>query len=555
MNLSSMSLPDFAPTVPELLRSCVARQAESPLVIHDHRRLSYGDVERQSAELAKGLLARGLGKGARIAIWMPNGPDWLIAWAAASRIGAWVIPLNTFYRARELGWALRHSDSHCLLTVSRFLNNDHLAILEAAIPGLSSQKETTLWLPSHPRLREIFVWGESNRAWCQTASESLQAEAGGNPAIDDDFLRNVEDSVTPADAAVMIYSSGSMGDPKGAVHSHGAIVRHSHNLNQFRDIVASDRLYTPMPFFWVGGLVFSVLSVMHVGACLLTEDSFEPGATLEFLERVRATLVVGWPHYAKAMMEHESFDKRDLSAVRGGNLYQVLPESLRPKDTELRSNSLGMTETCGPHTMDRMEVDLPERLRGSFGHSVPGVEHKIVDPETGQELPRGEFGEICVRGYSLMQGLYKIEREDSFDAGGFYHTGDAGYLDAEGILFFRSRLGDLIKTGGANVTPREVEAVLEAMPAVREAYVVGLPDADRGQIVTAAIVLQHGAQMTEDELRRASKRELSAYKVPRDFHFCEHTELPFTDSGKIDKRALIALLASRVDPDERKANR
>jgi acyl-CoA synthetase (AMP-forming)/AMP-acid ligase II len=247
------------------------------------------------------------------------------------------------------------------------------------------------------------------------------------------------------------------------------------------------------------------------------------------------------------MVEHPSFAGRDLSAIRAGNLYEVLPETLRPEDPELRSNALGMTETCGPHTIDKMDEDLPEALRSSFGHSVPGVEHKIVDPVTGKDLPPGEFGEICVRGYSLMQGLYKIERGDTFDADGFYHTQDGGYFDANGILFFQARLGDLIKTGGANVTPREVEATLEAIPSVREAYVVGLADAERGQLVHAAIVLQSGEPATGEELRARLKSELSAYKIPRAFHFYSHEKLPFTDSGKIDKGALIALIENESD--------
>ncbi|MAG29781.1 MAG: acyl-CoA synthetase [Deltaproteobacteria bacterium] len=539
-----MEVPEFSPTVPELLRHCVSRAPEALCIVHGERRLSYRDVERESATLARGLLARGLGKGTRIALWMPNGPDWLIAWAAAARIGAWVVPLNTFYRPREVGWALHHADIQCLLTFSDFLRNDYLAMLEQAIPGLEQQEDTTLRIPTHPYLREVLAWGDANRAWCQAGPETLLQDAQSEPAIDDGFLAAVEDCVTPADALVMIYSSGSEGNPKGAVHSHGAIIRHAHNLNQFRDLDASDRLYSPMPFFWVGGLVFSLLSAMDAGACILTEDVFEPGATLEFLERERATQVLGWPHYAKAMVEHPTFSERDLSAVRAGNLYEVLPEELRPTDTELRSNSLGMTETCGPHTIDRMDVELPESLRGSFGHSVPGVTHKVVDPESGETLAAGEFGEICVRGYSLMQGLYKVEREEAFDRDGFYHTGDSGYFDADGVLFFRSRLGDLIKTGGANVTPREVEIVLEALPVVREAYVVGLPDADRGQLVAAAIVLQQGEQVTAAGLRSELKAELSAYKVPREIRFYEHEDLPFTDSGKIDKRALIEMIDS-----------
>lgn len=544
-----MQVPDFTPTIPELLRACVARAADAPLIVHGdgERRLSYGDLERESARLARGLLARGIGKGTRVALWMPNGPDWLIAWFAAARVGAWIVPLNTFYRPREVGWALRHSDAHCLLTCSRFLRNDHLAMLEDAIDGLASCKDTSLRMPGHPYLREIHAWGDADRDWCHRAPDSLERSAREDPAIDDAFLAAAEASVTPADTLVMIYTSGSSGEPKGAVQTHGSIVRHAFNLNQFRELDASDRLYSPMPFFWVGGLVFTLISAMHAGACLLTEDSFEPGTTLDLLERERATQVAGWPHYAKAMLEHPSFPDRDLSSVRGGNLYSVLPEDVRPKDPELRSNSLGMTETCGPHTIDRMDFDLPETLRGSFGHSVPGVEHKVVDPETGETLAPGEFGEICVRGYSLMQGLYKTEREETFDADGFYHTGDAGYFDEDGILFFKARLGELIKTGGANVTPREVEAVLETIPSVREAYVVGLPDPDRGQLVAAAVVPQAGERPTAEALRETLKAQLSAYKVPRSIRFYAHEALPFTDSGKIDKRALVAMFeASEV---------
>ena len=333
-----MEVPDFSPTVPELLRSCVSRCADAPMIVHGDRRLSYRDVERQSAELAKGLLARGIGKGTRVAIWMPNGPDSVIAWAATARIGAWVVPLNTFYRLREVGWALRHSDAHCLLTYSHCLKNDHLAMLEDAISTLSSQQHKTLRLPSHPYLREVHAWGEARRDWCHAGPEALRAAARAASAIDDAFLQAVEACVAPADPMVMIYSSGSTGDPKGAVHSHGTVIRHARTLNQFRDLVARDRLYSPMPFFWVGGFVYSLLSVMHVGACILTEDSFEPGATLELLERERATLVAGWPHYAKAMAVHPSFAERDLSAIRGGNLYEMLPEAMRPNDPELRSN-------------------------------------------------------------------------------------------------------------------------------------------------------------------------------------------------------------------------
>ena len=212
----------------------------------------------------------------------------------------------------------------------------------------------------------------------------------------------------------------------------------------------------------------------------------------------------------------------------------------------LRSNALGMTETCGPHTIDRMDVDRPEALRSSFGRSVPGTEHKIVNPDDGRTLSPGELGDVCVRGYSVMQGLYKVEREDAFDRDGFYHTGDAGYFDTDGVFFFKARIGDMIKTAGANVTPREVEIVLESQREVRSAFVVGVPDPVRGQNVAAAVILKAGSPLRWEELRGRLRAELSAYKVPRHCFFYGDGELPFTDSGKIDKRKLAVLLAERI---------
>ena len=540
-----MPFPDYAPTVPEFLCTRVERFGERPMIQLNDDRLSYSEAERRSARLARGLLATGHGKGSRVALLLPNGPDWVVAWLAAARIGALVVPLNTFYKPRELGWVLRHADVSTLLTVPRYLGNQYLERLEAVDPGLVEQKADELLVSELPYLRHVFVFGEHDKAWARTARD-LEGAAEASPRIDDAFLRQVESCVAPADPMVMIYSSGSTADPKGAIHTHGGVIRHSFNLNTYRDLTADDVVFSPMPFFWVGGFVFTLLSCMHAGSFMLCEESFEPGETLLLLERERATIVGGWPHYAKAMASHPSFRERDLSSIRSGNLYEILPGPLRPKDPELRSNSLGMTETCGPHTIDRMDYDMPEALRGSFGCAPEGVTHKIVDPESGATLGADEFGEICVRGYNLMQGLHKVEREQVFDGDGFYHTGDAGHFDADGRLYFRARLGEMIKTAGANVTPREVEVVLEGIPDVQSAFVVGVADADRGQNVAAALVLGAGKEITAAACRERVREELSAYKVPRHYFFYASSDLPFTDSGKIEKRKLAEMLEERI---------
>ena len=540
---SGMAFPDSSPTVPVFIRQLAEKHGPRTLIVLDDERLSYAEAEARSATLARGLLARGAGKGTRIAIWMPNGPDWVIAWLAITRIGAIAVPLNTFFQARELGWILRHADIDTLLMVSGFLTHDYLERLEAAAPGIADSKRANghaLRVPALPYLRSVLVWGDCDRAWATSGPGLTENEN----EIDADFLSAVEDSVTPADPMIILYSSGSTADPKGAVHSHGAVLRHAYNLTSQRDLREDDVIWCPMPFFWVGGFVFSFLGGMTGGATIVVEEAFDPERTLRFLERERVTIAAAWPHFGKALTEHPTFADRDLSSLRAGNLPGLLPEEVLPSDPEMRPNSLGMTETCGPHTW--ADGVLPESRRGSFGTAVEGVEHRVIDPDTGDVLGPGEFGEICVRGYNLMQGLYKVEREDTFDPDGFYRTGDGGTFDADGVLYFKGRLGEMIKTGGANVTPSEVEAVLVSFPEIKTAYVVGVPDPERGQNVAASVVLEVGASGDPDELRGRVKDELSAYKVPRHLFVDEDGALPFTDSGKIDKRRLALLLAERI---------
>jgi acyl-CoA synthetase (AMP-forming)/AMP-acid ligase II len=531
------TFPYENPTVGAFIRRRAAEIGDQQLIVLGSRSLTYAQAEERSTALAHGLLDAGIGKGSHVGVLMPNGPDWVTVWLAAARIGAVLVPINTFYKPRELAWVLHHADVSTLLTVDRYLGHDYLERLEESAPSLAECNGRDVSANELPCLKSVYVWGEATRSWSRSA-DPLFATAT-SAAV----LEAAEAEVSPDDPMMIIYSSGSTADPKGAVHGQGSTLRHAWNLNTFRDLTQHDRIYTPMPFFWVGGFVFSLLAAMHAGACLLTEESFEPGRTLDLLENEAATIVAGWPHYSKAMSEHESFPRRDLSRLRGGNLYDLLPEDVRPNDPELRANSLGMTETCGPHTIGRMDVDLPESLRGSFGKSVPGLEHKIVDPESGETLAAGEFGEICVRGYSLMQGLYKVVRDEVFDGDGYYHTGDGGYFDADGHLYFKGRLGDVIKTGGANVSPLEIEQLMAAMDEIKQAYVIGLPDADRGEIVAAAVVLNADAELSQEDLAGRLKKELSSYKVPKRYFFRTSEELPFTDTGKIDKRKLVAALA------------
>ena len=515
------------------------------MVVLDDQRVTYQEVERRSAEMARALLGSGVVRGSRLGLLAPNSPDWVVAWLAATRIGAVTTLLSTYARPRELGWALSHSGVEVLLTVDHYLGHRYPEELETAISGLGGQRHGEIEVASHPDLTAVYVWNRTDRGWASTV-EDLVAEASGTT---DAELAAAEAAVGPDDPMVIMYTSGSTAEPKGVIHGHGAVVRHPYNLLPFRDLVPGDVLYTPMPLFWVGGLTYTLVSAMHAGATVVFEERFEAGATLDLIEAERVTHVVGWPHMSRALTEHPSFPDRDLSAVRGGSLDALLPPHLRVGDPELRANSLGMTESLGPHSIELIGSALPENKRGSFGRAVPGIEHRIVDPSTEAEAPEGELGEIWIRGYPLMLGLVGVAEHEVFTPDGWYRTGDVGHLDTDGHLYFKGRMGDQIKTSGMNVMPREVELVIEEQPEVMHAFVAGVAHTERGQDVVAAVVPRPGMSVDPEEILERLRGDLSSYKVPRHVAiYASSDDLPWLESGKINLRKLAGMLAERYAP-------
>ncbi|MYB28553.1 MAG: acyl--CoA ligase [Acidimicrobiaceae bacterium] len=537
--------PGYEPTADRFVRHVAGEWGDRDLVLLGERRLSYRDLEVESRRLGRALLARGVTRGSRVALLAPNGPEWVAAWLAAARIGAVVVLLNTFYKARELGWALAHCEAEVLLTVDRYLNHDYAARLEQAVGGLEGQRHETLACDSHPILRAVWMWSEAaaTPSWAGSIDDLL-ARSG---ETSNDRFDAAADAVEPQDPMVVIYTSGSTSEPKGVVHSQAAVIVHPFNLLQFRDLACSDVLYTPMPLFWVGGLSYVLVSAMHTGAAVVFEERFEPGNTLDLIERRRVTHVIGWPHIPKALVEHPSFGERDLSSIRGGSFDELLPVHLRVSDPRRKATSLGMTESLGPHSIEALHVELPEGKEDSFGRSVPGIEHRIVDPGTGDKLPAGRAGEIWIRGYSLMLGLLGRDPVDVFEAGGWYRTGDSGLLGPDGHLYFQGRLGTVIKAGGTNVAPREVELAIESQPGVMHAFVVGVPaSGGKGEAVAAAVVAKPDANIDPADLQARLHREMASYKVPRHVAvFAEQQDLPWLESGKIDLQALRRLLAER----------
>jgi acyl-CoA synthetase (AMP-forming)/AMP-acid ligase II len=537
-----MPFPTIVPTIPALVRSSAARFGDKPFLIAGDDVLTYVDLDLRSAQLATTLLADGVGKGDHVGILMPNSVDWAIAWFATTRIGAVAVPLNTFYKASELAWTARHADLKVILAWSAFRNHDFLDRLEEALPGLEEQRNPgRIVLRRTPYLRTIVVSGACERPWATRLTDDALPDG-----IDAQFLVDVESCVTSGDDAMIIYTSGSTGDPKGPVHTHGTLVRHTYNLTFDYGVTNTTVMFTAMPFFWVGGLITGIHAVIHHGATLVTQPAFDAAEALELIERHRATITLGWPQQGKTLAEHPDFALRDVSSVQRTSMPAMVAPDRRPQGP----NALGMTELCGNHIgVDPYPPQPPDRAE-TGGFSIEGLSHILVDPETGDPVSPGTIGEIWVRGYSLMQRLYKREREDVFTADGYYRTGDCGVQSDDGWIKFTGRLGDLIKTGGGtNVTPSEVERALTECEGVLEAYVVGADDGDNGTVVAAAVVPRGDAVLDGEQLRAQLRGCMSAYKVPKFIWITNKDALPFTATGKVKKsdlaKQLTGLLADR----------
>ncbi len=527
-------------TLPGMMKRSLDRVADRDLMVTPEARLTYRGADEASLALARALVASGVGKGSRVGIQFPNGLEWVTAWLAVTRIGAVAVPISTFYQPPEMAWVLRHADVNVLLCARSMYGRDFTDVLEEALPGLATADVGRLRLAAAPNLRSIFFWGEAP-SWAHGAPGAIDALAS---TVEDDLVRAMEDCVSPADIAVTLYSSGSTARPKGALHTHGGMVRRVGTLQQFRNHMDADRVFTPMPFFWVGGLVVGLLDCIDAGLTCLAIEAADPAATLRFLAEERVTVFNAWPATLVALSREYATGQYDLTSVRAGNLLEALPPEVRPKDPLLRTNALGMTETCGPHTWGNPLVDLPEHLRGSFGKPVPDMQHQVVDPDTGAVLGAGESGEICVRGPNVLAGLHKVERSDVFDADGWYHTGDHGYFDTEGNLFFQGRKDELIKTAGVNVSAREVEAALMAFDDVTLAAVVGVSHPTRGRVIAAVVLPEKGTAPTPRTLWERLRKVISSFTVPRRIWVCRPGEVPMTASGKVDKKALEAVIAN-----------
>lgn len=512
-------MADESPTVGDILRAQARRRAGHPLLICDHDRISYAEADCRSALLARQLVALGAGKGSHVGLLYPNGVEFVVGALAAARIGAVVVPFSTFCTARELREQLVDSDTAILLAASSYRSHDYRQRLAAVLPRSRVDSDARLFDVAAPQLRHILF-------------EQRPTESVGEA-----LLTALEDDVDGSDPLAIIYTSGTTSAPKGVLHSHASLLNHQRKLNAVRNLIDADRLFCNSPFFWIGGFAFALLATLVAGSTLVCSNDDDPGRTLDLLEAEKPTITNGFAAGIAHLAGHPSFAERDLASMCRGNLYPVMNPDARPADPELRHNMLGLTEAGSVVLISGDDSDQPEYRRGSFGKPAPGVAMKIIDPDTEMPVEEGALGELCIRGPCLMQQYYKRSREECFDPDGWLHTCDLAATDNDGFVYYLGRRGSMIKTAGANVSPAEVEQAIAKVTNGAVAHVVGVPDADRGEVV-AAVIATDSAGFDDTELRRGLAAELSAYKIPKRFAVVPTAEIPLLPSGKVNRREL-----------------
>ena len=513
-----------ARTVPALLGELAERHPDIEFVVGADRRLRYPEFRDEVRRFARGLHALGVRRGDKVAILMGNRPEWLIANFAILSLGAVMVSLNTWATRRELAYMLDHSDTSVLVAVDRFLGQDYTAMLQEIGAGAGL-----------PQLRRIVRLATDGRALPGGGSWEAALQAGN--AVPESVIDAAEDAIEPADVGCILYTSGSTSTPKGVQLQHFALIENMWHIGERQRLRAGDRLWLAVSLFWGLGCENALFALMTHAGTIVLQERFEAGEAIDLIERERCTVVYATPNMVRAIADHPDFRPARLASLRTGVTLGT-PEQVRllaALGADEVCNVYGLTETYGNCTITAAHDPIEVRA-ASVGRPLPGFELAIVDPETGRSRPAGEVGEIKVRGY-VTCGYYRDEdkNREAFDEEGWFLTGDLGYLDDSGRLHYRGRLKEMIKTGGINVAPVEVEEVLMSHPGVEQAYVVGLPDAERDEIVVAVVVPREGSGVDEATLREHSAGALAAYKRPRRYRLVAAEELPLTTTGKVRK--------------------
>ncbi|MCA3362264.1 MAG: AMP-binding protein [Roseomonas sp.] len=517
-----------------LERNAKLRPDAEALVTSDGRRLTHATLNEEARATARAMLAQGIGRGDFVGLLMGNGVEWVSVFAGAALIGAITVPVNTRLKGAEITFTLQKSQCCALFFATRFLNIDFAAMLCAEEPALATGLPGAVL----PALRLAVALGEG-APYAALSWDAFRAKQVSDAALDAAMAE-----VSTEDRLLVQFTSGTTAHPKGVLLTHHNMLRNAAAVADRLGVRADDRYLNCRPFFHVAGSTLSLLVALTTGCCLITPPSFEAGLALRLLEEERCTLTSGNDSIFQMMMAHPDFRPERLH-LRGG-WAAAGPETMRRIMDVMGAKALGWCyglSEASPNVVCSDYREAPEIRASGRALPHPGLDLRIADPESGAILPIGARGEIQVRGWSVMQG-YVNDPEvtaKTFTADGWLRTGDLGTLDAEGRLGLAGRLKDVIRVGGENVAPAEVEEVLLAHPAIAMAQVVGVPDARLGEVCAAFVQLKPGAEASPEALLAWLKPRIANFRLPRHLHLVPDFEaIGMTASGKVQKTKLRA---------------
>lgn len=537
-------------TIGELLDQTTANYPEKDAVVYADRdvRWSYRQLQEKSNEFAKGLIQLGIEKGENMAIWATNVPEWIITQFGSAKAGAVLVTVNINYRAFELEYILKQSNVSTLVLIGGYRDVNYTDMLNEVCPELKLCQPGQLKSEKVPKLKNVIFIGEETPSGMFNFRDIIAVGQG----VKDEELIERQSSLNSNEVINMQYTSGTTGFPKGVMLTHFNIVNDAKFVAECTGITSDDRLCFPVPLFHCFGCVMSTLACVTKGATMVPIEYFDAEKVLQAVERERCTALHGVPTMFIAELEMLKTKSYDLSSLKRGIMagascpIEVMKEVVDKMGMKEITIAYGQTEASPVLTQTRTDDSLELRVT-TVGRALPHVEIKIINPQTGEEVPRGIQGELCARGFGLMKGYYNNPEATAaaIDRDGWLHTGDLARMDSNGYCNITGRLKEMIIRGGENIYPKEIEEFLYTHPKIMDVQVLGIPSEKYGEEVMACIRVKPGMTLTEEDVREFSNGKISRHKIPKYIYFMD--QYPTTASGKVQKFKLRELAIEMYD--------